>query len=148
MKSEYVVLGKDRAAYASSQPQPEFRVSLTLSISDTRALWTAAAARLLAVAGTTMDEVIEVIGPSEDPSPRDCLAALTKPDVLPGCVLDDFWIDGLPESRTRHEPARSAMERRPMATDRPLRPISVRPEVAPGLRIALPDKAPSQRQVN
>ncbi len=148
MKPEYVVLGQDRAAYANTQPQPEFRVSLTLAISDTRALWTAAAARLLAVPGTTLEEVIEVIGPSEDPSPHDCLAALTKPDVLPGCVLADFWIDGLPETKARHEPVRSAVERRVIAAERPVKSISARTEVAPGLRISLSDGSPHQRQVN
>ena len=37
--------------------------------------------------------MIEVIEPAEDSSTRDCLAALTKPDVFTGCVLDDFWIE-------------------------------------------------------
>lgn len=148
MKSEDLVQGSSRAAYAQAQPQPEFRVSLTLAITDTRALWTAAAARLLSVPGMTLEEVIEVIGPSEDPSPRDCLAALTKPDVLPGCVLDDFWIDAVPESKARPEHARSAQERRPVATDRPLRPLSARPEASTALRLGLPATSPSRRQVN
>jgi hypothetical protein len=147
MKSEDLVQGSSSATYAHAQPQAEFRVSLTLAITDTRALWTAAAARLLS-ASMTLDEVIDVIGPSEDPSTRDCLAALTKPDVLPGCVLDDFWIESVPASKSRPEHIRSALDRRPAATERPLRSLSVRPEVAPALHLGLPEALPSRRQVN
>ncbi len=148
MKSEFLVQGHDRAAYAQTQPQPEFRISLTLAITDTRALWTAAAARLLSVPGMTLDEVIEVIGPSEDPSTRDCLTALVKPDVLPGCLLDDFWIDSVPTSKSRPDHARNSQERRSLVSERPLRPLPIRPEVAPALHVALSETSPIQRQVN
>jgi hypothetical protein len=63
---------------------------------------------LLAVPGLTIEEVIEVVGPSENPSTRDCLAALTKSDVLPGCVLDDFWIEAVPARTSRAEHTRNA----------------------------------------
>jgi hypothetical protein len=62
----------------------------------------------------TLDEVIEVVGPSEDPSTSDCLAALTKPDVLPGCVLADFWIEAVPGRKSRPEHTRSGQGRLPV----------------------------------
>ena len=84
--------------------------------------------------GLTLDEVIEGVWPSADPSTRDCLAALTKPGVLPGCVLDDFWIEAVPGSKSRPEHNRKVQGRLPVAPERPLRPLSVRSEVSPALR--------------
>lgn len=81
--------------------QPEFRVNLTLAVTDLHALWTAAAAKLLAAPDMTLDDVLDVIGPREDPSVADCIATLAKPIALTGCVMDDFWIDCLRGSPPR-----------------------------------------------
>ena len=81
--------------------QPQYRISLTLAVSDGRALWTAAAARLLAAPGMTLDDVVEVIGPCEDPSISDCIATVLKPADVPGCLLDDFWIDAFAKTPPR-----------------------------------------------
>ena len=81
--------------------QPQYRISLTLAVSDGRALWAAAAARLLAAPGMTLDDVVEVIGPCEDPSISDCIATVLKPADVPGCLLDDFWIDAFAKTPPR-----------------------------------------------
>jgi hypothetical protein len=90
-------VGRDQASPfdTSARPQPEFRISLTLAVTDAQALWTAAAAKLLCSPGMSLDDVLDVIGPREDPSIIDCVALMAKPIALPGCMLDDFWIDCL-----------------------------------------------------
>lgn len=80
---------------ALERPQPEYRVNLTLAVVDPQALWAAAAAKLLSAPDMILSDVIDVIGPREDPSITDCIAMLAKPATLAGCLLDDFWIDGL-----------------------------------------------------
>ena len=76
------------------------RVTFTLSVSDRDALWGAAAAQALAAPGTRLGDVIEVIGPREDPSIADCIAMLTQPAPMPGCELDTFEIEAIaPEVR-------------------------------------------------
>lgn len=80
------------------QPQPEYRVNLTIAVVDPQGLWTAAAAKLLEAPGMTLADALDVIGPREDPSIADCIGALTAPTALAGCIMDDFWIDSL---RTR-----------------------------------------------
>jgi len=89
--------GRDQAHDVAvlQRPQPEYRVSLTLAVLDPQALWAAAAAKLLCAADMTLVDVLDVIGPREDPSITDCIAAMAKPTALAGCLLDDFWIDGL-----------------------------------------------------
>lgn len=72
---------------------PEVRVSFTLSVKDATALWHAAAARAIAMSGTELDDVIEMLGPREDPSIADCVAMLTVPSAIRGCDLEDFQID-------------------------------------------------------
>lgn len=115
--------------------QPQYRISLTLAVTDGRALWSAAAARLLAAPGTTLDDVIEVIGPCEDPSVNDCIATLAKPDTFPGCMLDDFWIDGLSRTPPRLEPSMVQGDGRSEGSDRPVRRSAARRAVVPALHL-------------
>ena len=83
-----------RSVPAAETPTSEFRVTLTVSINDVAALWTAAAAKVIAtVPGATFDDVVEMAGPSEDPSIEDCLAILTSPTAISGCALDEFKIE-------------------------------------------------------
>lgn len=82
---------------AASHPQPEYRVTLTLAVVDPHALWTMAAARLIASSTMTVQDVIDVIGPRDDPSVADCIAAVARPEPMAGCTFDDFWVDGLRE---------------------------------------------------
>lgn len=77
-------------------PQPEFRVSVSLRLMDAQRLWIAARERLLAAPGSSEDIVEETIGPVEAPQIADCIALLCAPDRMPGCSVDDFWVDSLP----------------------------------------------------
>ncbi|WP_052134496.1 hypothetical protein [Sphingomonas sp. 37zxx] len=116
----------------SEHPQPEYRVNLTIAVRDVEALWVAAAARLLSAPGMTLDDVIDVIGPQQDPAVEECIATVAKPTALPGCIMDDFWIDSMQGCPSRIEiadaipqhwkpavergPWRAALARRPVAT--------------------------------
>lgn len=79
--------------------QPEFRMSITLEVVNSDALWTAAAA-LIAAGGAGADDVAATIGPREDPDAAACIAALAGARLvsalIAGVEVDDFWIDRLP----------------------------------------------------
>lgn len=68
-----------------------YAVTLTLRVEDAAALWSAAAERGLA-SGMTLGDVLDTIGPREDPQIADCIAMLAAPQALPGCALDDFKV--------------------------------------------------------
>lgn len=76
----------------SASSPPEFQVTLTLSVRDATALWLAAAKRGLLSQGATLDDVVDVIGPREDPSIEDCIAMLVAPGAVPGCTLRNFEV--------------------------------------------------------
>lgn len=67
-----------------------YTVSLTLTVDDVRALWSAAADRALAAPGMTLADVLDTIGPREDPAIAECIAMLTAPAALPGCSLQSY----------------------------------------------------------
>lgn len=69
-----------------SQAGERLRVSFDVVVSDPAALWHAAARVALRQAGRTIADVEDVLGPIEDPALADCLAMLTAPDALPGCM--------------------------------------------------------------
>lgn len=69
-----------------------YRVTLTLSIEDAGALWNAAAERALQAPGMTLADVLDTIGPREDPSIADCIAMLTGPAAIAGCAVADYAI--------------------------------------------------------
>ncbi|RYD63928.1 MAG: hypothetical protein EOP58_10535 [Sphingomonadales bacterium] len=77
-------------------PQPEFRVSVTLTLADADRLWNAARERLLAAPGASEEMIEETIGPAEAPQLADCVALLCAPALVPGCSVDDFWVDAMP----------------------------------------------------
>ncbi|QIG79681.1 hypothetical protein [Stakelama tenebrarum] len=70
----------------------EYRITVTLDVVDVQALWNAAAERALQAPGMTLADVLDTIGPREDPSIADCLAMLAVPTAIPGCTLDDARI--------------------------------------------------------
>lgn len=125
---------------AGAAPQPEYRISLTLSVSDANALWTAAATRLLAAPGMTRDDVVDVIGPRQDPSILDCLTAIVSPGAVAGCLLDDFWIDGLkgcpPRLETVPVRADAGSGDRPPSNDQPMRRMLVPRKLYPTLHVS------------
>jgi hypothetical protein len=67
-----------------------YTVTLSLTVEDARALWAAAAERALAAPGMTLADVLDTIGPREDPAIAECIAMLTAPAALPGCALDAY----------------------------------------------------------
>jgi hypothetical protein len=69
-----------------------FTVTLTLNVEDAQALWGAAADKALQ-AGMALSDVLDTIGPREDPSVSDCIAMLTAPSAVAGCALDDFTVE-------------------------------------------------------
>ena len=77
-------------------PQPEFRVTMTLTLQDADQLWEAARKRLLAAPSGSEDIVEETIGPREAPHLVDCIALLCAPLPVAGCFVDDYWIDWMP----------------------------------------------------
>lgn len=77
-------------ARTDAEAPEQIRVALTFSVSDREKLWDAAAARGLASPGMQIDDIVEVIGPREDPSLVECLAMLVQPAPTPGCLLEGF----------------------------------------------------------
>ena len=71
-----------------------FMVTLTLTVEDVKALWSAAADRALAAPGMTIADVLDTIGPREDPAIAECLSMLTAPTRIPGCALEAFEVRG------------------------------------------------------
>ncbi|MBR0550931.1 hypothetical protein [Stakelama marina] len=71
----------------------EFSVSMRLSLADVGALWAVAADKLMQSGDLDMDDVIDVIGPQEDPSLADCLAVVVGPVPPAGCEVRDFSIE-------------------------------------------------------
>ncbi len=69
-----------------------YTVTLSLTVEDARALWAAAADRALAAPGMTLADVLDTIGPREDPAIAECIAMLTAPAALPGCSLDSYEV--------------------------------------------------------
>lgn len=85
-------------------PAPRFQVTLTLSVDDVEALWAAAATRGMQSPGATVADVLDTIGPREDPSIADCIAMLTAPSVVAGCALEDFAVEPQQEAYAAHAP--------------------------------------------
>lgn len=79
----------------ASATNTAFTATLTLTVEDSRALWNAAADKALQ-AGMALSDVLDTIGPREDPSLSDCLAMLLVPTTVAGCVLDDFALGEVP----------------------------------------------------
>lgn len=69
------------------------QVTLAFSIHDREALWEAAAKKGLAAPGMRLTDVIDVIGPREDPAIAECIAMLAPPATMAGCTLDRFDIE-------------------------------------------------------
>ena len=86
------------AAFAQSA----YRIELSLNVTDAAALWRAAFDKGLSSLAASRDDLVEMIGPIEDPDLGACLTLLTLPSAIPGCALEDF---DLVERRPASEPA-------------------------------------------
>lgn len=78
--------------HISANSAEAFVVTLTLTVEDTQALWSAAADRALAAPGMTIADVLDTLGPREDPSIADCISMLTAPAGIAGCALEAFEV--------------------------------------------------------
>jgi hypothetical protein len=74
-------------------PTDGVSVTLSFTIRDRELLWDAAAVAGLSAAGMCLNDVIDVIGPREDPAIAECIAMLAQPASLPGCELAGFEAD-------------------------------------------------------
>lgn len=80
----------------ASATNTAFTATLTLTVEDARSLWNAAAEKALQAPGMTLSDVLDTIGPREDPSIADCIAMLLVPAGIAGCALDDFAVHAAP----------------------------------------------------
>ncbi|MFV0623259.1 hypothetical protein ACBY01_04495 [Sphingomonas sp. ac-8] len=71
-------------------------MTLTLSVEDAAALWTAAAAKTMRTSALTHEDVLDTLGACEEAEIADCLAALLLPIDLAGCRAQDLRIDAVP----------------------------------------------------
>jgi hypothetical protein len=90
---------------------------------------------MLCAPGMTLDDVLDVIGPREDPSISDCVAMMAKPSALPGCVLDDFWIDSLQGCPARSDAPQAVQEPRLTSQETPVRRTPSTHRAPAGLRL-------------
>jgi hypothetical protein len=88
-------------AGASTPARSTFRIELSLSVADASALWNAALDKGLAAPAATREDLIEVIGPSQDPDLAACLAMLTAPAAIAGCRLEDFEVVEIPAAHAQ-----------------------------------------------
>lgn len=62
----------------------DYIFTIRVSVDDTGLLWRTAAAHLLSTGIRGEEELIELIGPREDPEIAECLSLLLGPQQLPG----------------------------------------------------------------
>jgi hypothetical protein len=110
-----VFVSATKVVSLSPSPSPasaqRFKLTISLSVADAARLWSAAAERGLAAPGATLDDVLDVIGPREDPAIAECLAMLAAPAAVAGCLLDGFDVSDLAAS-SRTESVQAAPRRR------------------------------------
>lgn len=90
------------AECSGTNPCEDVRVTLAFTVRDREILWDAAAAVGLSAPGASLSDVIDVIGPREDPSVADCIAMLARPAAMPGCELGGYGVDVV---EAMHSPA-------------------------------------------
>lgn len=71
----------------------EVLVTLVISVSDREALWDTAAVKGLSAPGMRLADLMDVIGPREDPAIAECIALLTQPSWMAGCELEGFDVE-------------------------------------------------------
>lgn len=64
-----------------------FQIVLDVIVSDTTALWSAAAGQALGCVRMTIGDVIDTLGPREDPDVAACLAMMVDPARFAGCTV-------------------------------------------------------------
>lgn len=72
----------------------QYEVKLRFSVQDLGLLWRMAAAHMLSLGDYTGEDVVEMLGPMEDPSVADCIAIMAGPPDLAGCCCEEFSVVG------------------------------------------------------
>ncbi|MHA6721094.1 hypothetical protein ACX40Y_16805 [Sphingomonas sp. RS6] len=88
-----------------------YTVSLSLTVENASALWCAAAERALTAPGMTLADVLDTIGPREDPDIAECIAMLVVPTTVAGCGLDQVTV------REMAQPAAAPVQLLPIGCD-------------------------------
>lgn len=70
-----------------------FSINITLEVNNGAALWAAAVDRGMSTPFATVADIVDVIGPQDDPDLGDCLAMLLLPTTAEGCIVQGFTID-------------------------------------------------------
>jgi hypothetical protein len=94
-----ILMRAEQSAGEISEIFGEFQFDLKLRVESSAALWGAAAERCMQKYALSADEVVDLIGPVEDPSIEDCLMMLTLPAEIPGCAMLDVSLDKLPSDQ-------------------------------------------------
>jgi hypothetical protein len=68
------------------------KVTFSVSVHDQSMLWDAAVMKASA-ASLRVKDIIDVIGPREDPCLIGCITFLTQPADITGCELEDFDVE-------------------------------------------------------
>jgi hypothetical protein len=69
------------------------QIVATVSVSNPLALWEVANNILTGVSDLSVEDVVELIGPREDPAIEACLVSLiSSPDRIPGSSLDELLV--------------------------------------------------------
>lgn len=77
----------------TQQPVQEFEFKLKIRVDCHAKLRSAAVRRCGPDADVQSEEVIELFGPTEDPSLADCLMALVLPESMAGCTMLNVKVD-------------------------------------------------------
>lgn len=72
-----------------------FQIVLDVIVSDKNALWSAAAGQALGCVRMTIDDVIDTLGPREDPDVAACLAMMVDPARFAGCRIEASEVESM-----------------------------------------------------
>lgn len=84
-------------------------------VMDPQALWHAGAHVAFRQPDISITDVEDVLGPLEDPMIIDCLAMLTAPAEIAGCMSIGFSVEPFTNRQLAHFQARTMMETLPMS---------------------------------
>lgn len=75
----------------------QWSIALWLRVDDPTTLWRAAADSAMAAPDMTLDDVIDTIGPSDDPEIASCLAMLLDCGRFAGCEFEGLVCRAAPD---------------------------------------------------
>lgn len=91
-----------------TQDIADFQITFTVSVQNADALWRAALWRHEQISEyLTQDDMVESIGPREDPCVEDCLTTMALSFALDGCSINDIEVQFSEPLVIRHAPAQT-----------------------------------------